>query len=93
MGLDGKIAIVTGGSRGVGKAMAMGLAKSGAVVVVAARTEIETPHLRGTIGMTVEEIRQAGGEALAVVCDVTDEAGVGRMVSRVMDRFGRWIFS
>jgi citronellol/citronellal dehydrogenase len=89
MSLDGKIAIVTGGSRGVGKAMALGLAKSGVVVVVAARTEIETPDLRGTIGKTVEEIRQAGGEALSVVCDVTDETGVGGMVSTVMDRFGR----
>jgi len=89
MNIEGKIAIVTGGSRGIGKAMALGLAQSGAVVVVAARTEVETAGLQGTIEMTAEQIRQAGGEAVAVMCDVTDERQVGEMVSKVTDLFGR----
>lgn len=89
MNLDGKIAIVTGGSRGIGKAMAMGLAQSGAVVVVAARTDVETPAMRGTIDMTARQIRETGGEAIAVRCDVTDEKQVGEMVSKATDRFGR----
>ncbi len=89
MKIEGKIAIVTGASRGIGRAMALGLAKSGAVVVVAARTEVETPALRGTIETTAQQIRQAGGEAVAVRCDVTDEREIGEMVSRVTGMFGR----
>jgi len=89
MGIEGRVAIVTGASRGVGKAMALGLAKSGAIVVVAARTEAARPPLPGSIELTAREIRQAGGEALPLRCDVTDEAQVEGMIERVMDRFGR----
>jgi len=89
MGLEGKVAIVTGASRGVGKAMALGLAKEGAIVVVAARTEVERPPMPGSIEVTAREIRQAGGQAHAVRCDVTDEAEVKDMVSGVRDLFGR----
>jgi citronellol/citronellal dehydrogenase len=86
----GKIAIVTGGSRGIGKAIAIGLAKEGAKVVVAARS-VEPPNERlpGTIGETVAEIEKSGGEAIAVRCDVTDETSVNAMVQETLARFGR----
>ena len=70
--LQGKTAIVTGASRGIGKVIATAYAREGARVVVAARTE-EPGKVAGTIGETVARIRAAGGEALAVRCDVTSE--------------------
>lgn len=89
MSLDGKIAIVTGASRGLGKAIALGLAGAGATVAVAARTEKELPGLPGTIHGTVAEIEEAGGQAIALRCDVTDEAQIAAMVAGVAERFGR----
>jgi citronellol/citronellal dehydrogenase len=88
--MRGKVAIVTGASRGIGKAIALGLAKEGAKVVVAARS-VEAPNekLPGTIGETVAAIEKMGGEALAVRCDVTDEASVSAMVEATLERFGR----
>jgi NAD(P)-dependent dehydrogenase (short-subunit alcohol dehydrogenase family) len=85
-----KVAIVTGASRGIGKAIAIGLAKEGARVVVAARS-VEPPNekLPGTIGETVAEIVRTGGEAMAVRCDVTDEASVNSMVEETLARYGR----
>ena len=77
MKLRDKVAIVTGGSRGLGKAIAMGFSKEGANVVVAARTEAEKRDLPGTIYQTAEEIKALGSEGLAIRCDVTDEASVG----------------
>ncbi|OPY00134.1 MAG: Glucose 1-dehydrogenase [Syntrophorhabdus sp. PtaB.Bin047] len=89
MDLKGKVAIVTGASRGVGKAMALGLAEKGAAVIIAARTEIETPPMPGSIELTARQIREAGGRAHPVRCDVTDEAEVNNMVSRAIAVFGR----
>jgi len=89
MDLKDKVAIVTGASRGVGKAMAMGLAEKGAVVIVAARTEVEVPPMPGSIQLTARQIREAGGRAQSVRCDVTDEAEVNDMVSRAIGLFGR----
>jgi citronellol/citronellal dehydrogenase len=86
----GKIAIVTGASRGIGKAIAIGFAKEGAKVVVAARS-VEAPNekLPGTIGETVAEIEKLGGEAIAVRCDVTDEASVAETVEATLKKYGR----
>jgi NAD(P)-dependent dehydrogenase (short-subunit alcohol dehydrogenase family) len=89
MDLKGKVAIVTGASRGVGKAMAMGLADKGAMVIIAARTEVETPPMPGSIELTARQIREAGGQAHPLRCDVTDEAEVNDMVSRAIGLFGR----
>jgi len=85
--LEGKIAIVTGASRGIGKAIALALAKEGASVMVTARSEIEG-RLPGTIHKTAEEIRALGGNALAVKTDVTREGEIDEMVQTVLERYG-----
>jgi NAD(P)-dependent dehydrogenase (short-subunit alcohol dehydrogenase family) len=88
MRLDGKVAIVTGSSRGFGKAIALGLAGEGAHVVVSARTEVENPQLPGTIHKTAEEIRVLGRRALPVKCDVSSEQSVNQMVEKALNEFG-----
>jgi len=86
--LQGKVAIVTGGSRGLGKAIAIGFSQQGANVVIAARTEEARKGLPGTIYQTAEEIKALGLETLAVRCDVTDEESVNHMVQKTLGRFG-----
>lgn len=89
MELEGKVAIVTGSSRGVGKNIALGLAKAGADLVVAARTEqVKDPKLPGTIFETAEEIKALGRRALPVRTDVTDEESIEAMVHRALGEFG-----
>jgi 3-oxoacyl-[acyl-carrier protein] reductase len=88
--LTDKVAIITGASRGLGKAIALELAREGAGVAVAARTvEAGRGPLPGTIHETVEAIKKLGGEARAVQCDVTDENDVIAMVRQVTDHYGR----
>jgi len=79
--LSGRIALVTGASRGIGRAIARGLAGQGAVVVAAARGE----HARGT----ADEIAAAGGRAEAIALDVTDAAAASGAVAGVLERHGR----
>ena len=87
--LQGKVCVVTGASRGIGKAIALGYAGEGARVIVAARTELENGRFPGTIHETVKEIEAAGGEAVAVRCDVTDDEQVQALVRAAMDAYGR----
>jgi NAD(P)-dependent dehydrogenase (short-subunit alcohol dehydrogenase family) len=88
--LSGKIAVVTGASRGLGKAMALQLAREGASVAVAARTiKPAQSGLPGTIHETVKEIVQLGGKAMAVRCDVTREEEVNALIEQVDKQFGR----
>jgi citronellol/citronellal dehydrogenase len=89
MKLEGKVAIVTGASRGIGKAIALALAQEGADVVVAARTEEEKGPLPGTIHKTAEEIRSLGRRSLAIKTDITKEEEVEEMVRRTLEEFGR----
>ena len=86
--LHDKVAIVTGASRGIGKAMALGLAEAGASVVVAARTAEARAGLPGTIHDTVAEIEARGGRALAVACNVREEDSIRDMVNTTLDEFG-----
>jgi NAD(P)-dependent dehydrogenase (short-subunit alcohol dehydrogenase family) len=88
--LEGKVAIITGASRGLGQYCAVGYGREGAKVVIAARTESETdPRLPGTIYHTAKLVEEAGGEALPVVCNVADQASVEAMVAQVLDLYGR----
>jgi NAD(P)-dependent dehydrogenase (short-subunit alcohol dehydrogenase family) len=89
MELKNRVAIVTGASRGIGKAIALALAAEGASVIVAARTTAASRIMPGTIHQTVEEIRVHGGEALPVKVDISDEKAVEEMVQRTLQEFGR----
>ena len=87
--LSQRVAIVTGASRGIGKALALRLAAEGAAVVVAAKSEHSTDRLPGSIHETAGAIRAHGGRALAVPTDVRDEDAIHRMVDRTIEEFGR----
>ncbi|MEJ2738827.1 MAG: SDR family NAD(P)-dependent oxidoreductase, partial [Dehalococcoidia bacterium] len=90
MTLEGKVAIVTGSSRGIGKAIAVELARAGATVVVAARTvEAGKSALPGTIFATLDEIKSLGGNAIALKCDVRSEEDINAMVSQATLQLGR----
>ncbi|MBI2830362.1 MAG: SDR family oxidoreductase [Chloroflexi bacterium] len=86
--LSGKTAIVTGGSRGIGKAIALALSQAGANVVIAARTEEESATRVGTIHKTAEEIKRLGGNALPIRCDVTMADEVQKMVEKALSAYG-----
>lgn len=87
--LRDKVAIVTGASRGIGKAIAVGFAKEGADVVVAARSDKQKDErFPGTIHQTAGEIEKIGRRALPVKCDVTNEASVQAMVEGALREFG-----
>lgn len=88
--LTGSVAIVTGASRGIGRALAIGLADAGAAVVCAARTEVESAgNLPGTIHATAEAVAARGGTALAVRCDIGNEHDIDNLVESTRARFGR----
>ncbi|OMC17521.1 SDR family NAD(P)-dependent oxidoreductase [Mycobacterium sp. SP-6446] len=87
--LAGRAAIVTGGSRGLGRAIALALAADGAAVAVAGRTEqVWDDRLPGTIGETVAEVEAAGGHAVAVRADLTDRDDIARLVDAAREALG-----
>ncbi|MBV9961511.1 MAG: NAD(P)-dependent oxidoreductase [Parafilimonas sp.] len=83
-----KTVFITGASRGIGKAIALRLAKEGANIVVAAKTIEEDPRLGGTIYTAATEIEAAGGKALAVQVDIRDEEQIKAAIEKTIETFG-----
>lgn len=86
--LSGKVVIVTGASRGVGRQAALFFAERGAKVVLAARTVDPDPTLPGSMGETLKEIEDLGGEALVVQTDLAKQSDLKQLVVAAVDRFG-----
>ncbi|MBI4511083.1 MAG: SDR family oxidoreductase [Deltaproteobacteria bacterium] len=89
MKFQGRVAFITGASRGVGKCIALALAKEGCDIVVAAKTTEPDPRLPGTIYEAAQEIEKLGRRALAIQVDVRDESSVERAVKGALDKLGR----
>jgi citronellol/citronellal dehydrogenase len=88
MGLEGKRIIMSGGSRGIGLAIAVRAARDGAKIALLAKTAEPDPRLEGTIYTAAEAIEEAGGTALPIVGDVRDEGSVRAAVARAVEEFG-----
>ena len=86
--LSGKRIFVTGGSRGIGLAIALRAARDGASVAIAAKTSEPNPKLPGTIHSAAQEIRDAGGTALPIQCDLRDEDQIAAAVNQAAQEFG-----
>ena len=88
MSFQNKTVIITGASRGIGKAIGLKLAASGANIVIASKSVEENPKLGGTIYSAAEEMEEAGGKALAVQCDIRFEDQVQNVIDKAVERFG-----
>ena len=88
MSLQGKRIFITGGSRGIGLAIALRAARDGASIAIAAKTSEPNPKLPGTIHTAAEEIRAAGGTALPIQCDLRDEGQITAAVEQAAKEFG-----
>lgn len=86
--LKGRTVLMSGGSRGIGLAIALAAAKAGANVVLLSKTDKPHPSLEGTIHTAVEQINSAGGHGLAVAGDVREDADVQRAVDAAVEKFG-----
>lgn len=86
--LSEQTVFITGGSRGIGKAIALRAARDGARVVIAAKTDKPHPSLPGTIHTAAAEIEATGGQALAIKLDVRDDKAVEAAVEQTVSRFG-----
>jgi citronellol/citronellal dehydrogenase len=88
MSLQGKRIFITGGSRGIGLAIALRAARDGASIAIAAKTAEPNPKLPGTIYTAAEEIKAAGGTALPIQCDLRDEVQIAAAVAQAAAEFG-----
>ncbi|MCE2647524.1 MAG: NAD(P)-dependent oxidoreductase [Streptomycetaceae bacterium] len=88
MSLSGKRIFITGGSRGIGLAIALRAAADGASIAIAAKTADPNPKLPGTIFTAAAEIEAAGGKALALQCDIRDELAIEEAIKKTADAFG-----
>ena len=88
MSLAGKRIFITGGSRGIGLAIALRAAADGASIAIAAKTADANPKLPGTIFSAAKEIEAAGGTALPIQCDIRDEAAIEAAVTKAAEQFG-----
>ena len=86
--MKNRTVFITGGSRGIGRAIALACAREGANVVIGAKSDEPHPKLPGTIHSVAEEIRQAGGQALPLVLDVRDEKLVRQRIDEAANHFG-----
>jgi citronellol/citronellal dehydrogenase len=87
--LAGKVIFITGGSRGIGREIALRAAHDGASVIIAAKTAEAHPALDGTIYSVAHEVKQAGGQALPVVVDVRQEEQINAAVNQAIATFGK----
>ena len=87
--LDGRVALVTGASKNIGKGIALEVAASGAVTYVTARSLEDVPGQLASLNRTVAEIEALGGTAIAVACDHTDDAQVEAVFDRIRSEQGR----
>ena len=88
MSFQNKTVFITGASRGIGKAIALKLAKEGANIVIAAKSTEENPKLGGTIFTAAAEMEAAGGKALAVQTDIRFEEQIQSAVQQAVEKFG-----
>ncbi|MEO6540366.1 MAG: NAD(P)-dependent oxidoreductase [Ferruginibacter sp.] len=88
MSFQNKTVIITGASRGIGKAIGLRLAAAGANIVIASKSVEENPKLGGTIFSAAAEIEEAGGKALAVQCDIRFEEQIQNVVDKTVEKFG-----
>lgn len=86
--MQGKTVLITGGTRGIGKAMALKLAAAGANIVIAAKSIEEDPRLGGTIFSAAAEVEALGAKALAVQVDIRDEAQIAAAIAKTIETFG-----
>jgi NAD(P)-dependent dehydrogenase (short-subunit alcohol dehydrogenase family) len=88
MSFANKTALITGATRGIGKAIALRLAAEGANIIIAAKSVEENAKLGGTIFSAAKEIEDAGGQALAVQCDIRFEEQIKNVVDKGIEKFG-----
>lgn len=89
MSLRGRVAIISGASRGVGRTIALALAKEGCNITVAAKSIEDTPNLPGTIYSVAKEIEELGVKALPIRCDVRNTEEINNVVNKTKEEFGR----